>query len=53
MGTKTLIIISLFLIGCQDRYRYPCQDPNNWQKTECNNKVCEVEGTCTEQLIKK
>jgi hypothetical protein len=54
MGTKTLILFCcLCLVACSDHYRYPCQDPKNWNKEECNNKVCDIEGTCTEKLIKK
>ena len=24
-------IAALMMSGCADRYRYPCQDPNNWE----------------------
>jgi hypothetical protein len=48
-----LFFILFFLGSCADRYRYPCQDPNNWHKTECNNKVCEIEGTCTKHVLAK
>lgn len=41
------------LLGCQYKYRYPCQDPKNWDKTECNNEVCEVEKSCTEHVLNK
>ena len=41
------ILILFFLFGCEYRYRYPCQDPANWKKTECNNEICEIEKTCT------
>jgi hypothetical protein len=47
------VMILCMLFGCSERYRYPCQDPNNWHKEECNNKVCDVEGTCTDKVIKK
>jgi hypothetical protein len=35
---KRLLLISATLItltGCADRFRYPCQDPANTNKTEC------------------
>lgn len=51
MGTKTLVAILLLLSGCTERYRYPCQNPNNWHKLECNNEVCKIEGTCTDILL--
>jgi hypothetical protein len=46
-----VFLILLLLSGCTERYRYPCQDPKNWNKIECNNKVCEIEGTCTKQVL--
>ena len=50
---KTLIILSvLALFGCQDRYRYSCQDPANHLKTQCLPPACEASGTCTKYLIK-
>ncbi len=43
----------LTLSGCgyDGHYRYPCQDPENWEKAECNPPVCEATGTCTKDLI--
>jgi hypothetical protein len=35
---KRLLLISATLIaltGCADRFRYPCQDPANTNKQEC------------------
>jgi len=49
-------ILSMFvvlLMGCQDTYRYPCQDPKNWGKTECEPPQCDASGTCTKDLIPK
>ncbi len=46
-----LILPLLLLVACESRYRYPCQDPANWGKLECNNEVCEADGTCTKQTI--
>lgn len=49
---KTIIILPLLLLaGCEGHYRYPCQDPANWGKTECNNEVCKAEGTCTSDVL--
>ena len=52
--TKSLILLLtiLCLTGCEDRYRYPCQDPQNWVKPECKPPVCTATGTCPEQLVK-
>ena len=32
--------------GYEGRYRYPCQDPVNWEKDECKPPICEASGTC-------
>lgn len=45
------ILPLLLLMGCEGHYRYPCQDPANWGKIECNNDVCKAEGTCTADVI--
>jgi hypothetical protein len=50
---KYMITITLLaLAGCSDSYRFPCQDPANWNKVHCNPPVCEANGTCTKYLIK-
>ena len=48
-----LLLIPLFglLAACDGHYRYPCQDPANWDKLECNNEVCKAEGSCTEDVL--
>jgi len=40
----------LLLAGCEERYRYPCQDPHNWSKEECKKPFCSANGTCPEDL---
>ena len=51
MRIITIILPLLLLAGCEGHYRYPCQDPANWGKIECNNEVCKSEGTCTSDVI--
>jgi len=51
IGSYTLLL--LLLAGCDSRYRYPCQDPANWDKLECNNDVCKAEAECTSDLTPK
>jgi hypothetical protein len=41
----------LALMGCEDRYRYDCQDPANWQEEICKKPKCIAMGYCTEWLI--
>jgi hypothetical protein len=46
-----LLGIFFFMGACEGHYRYPCQDPANWDKLECNNDVCKAEGTCTADVL--
>ncbi len=45
-----LLLLLPFLVACQERYRYPCQDPNNWDKQSCQKPYCSANGTCPEDL---
>lgn len=49
----TLLTLSgaLFLIGCDDRFRYPCQDPKNWESAECKPPICSATATCPNDLV--
>lgn len=48
-----LLILPLGLAMCsQDRFRYPCQDPNNWDKDFCKKPLCDVTRTCPEHVFK-
>jgi len=47
-----LSIMVVLLFGCEDHFRYPCQDPKNWAATECKPPICTATGTCPEQLVK-
>ena len=35
-----------------DRFRYPCQDPANWDKQMCKLPYCDVTRTCPEHIFK-
>jgi hypothetical protein len=35
-----------------DRFRYPCQDPKNWEKEMCKLPQCDVTRTCPEHIFK-
>lgn len=49
-----LLALSLLLVaGCDEHYRYPCQDPANWNSEECQRPACEAEGICPDQLTGK
>jgi hypothetical protein len=44
------LIMLVALLGCEERYRYPCQDPSNWQEEQCKKPFCSANGTCPEDL---
>lgn len=45
-----LLLIVPVLAACQDRYRYACQDPANWDQAICKRPICSSSYTCPEQL---
>ena len=48
-----LVFVPLGLAFCGgDRFRYPCQDPANWDKDFCKLPACDVTRTCPEQIFK-
>jgi len=48
-----LLILPLSLAFCgHDQFRYPCQDPKNWDKDDCKPPICDVTRTCPEQIFK-
>ena len=54
MKNKLLpVVMILGLTACDDYYRYPCQNPDNWEKQECRKPhgSCTFNNECTEDLI--
>jgi hypothetical protein len=53
---KWLLILIALPLGLAvfggDRYRYPCQDPANWDKQFCKLPECDVNRTCPEHIFK-
>ena len=48
---KLLLLVPLLLLsGCEERYRYPCQDPEHWGEKQCKKPFCSANGTCPEDL---
>lgn len=47
------LALAVSLVGCgyDGGYRYPCQDPDNWDTKECKPPVCSVSGTCPVDLV--
>ena len=49
MKYLSLLLLPL-LVACQENYRYPCQDPENWDQKQCKKPYCGANGTCPEDL---
>jgi hypothetical protein len=47
----TVSVCTLTACGYQGGYRYECQDPQNWQKKECNEPECIALGSCTKDIL--
>jgi hypothetical protein len=48
-----LLFFPLALGFCSnERFRYPCQDPDNWDKPICKMPACDVTRTCPEHIFK-
>ena len=45
-----ILLITVLLAGCSDVYRYPCQNPDNWEHKVCKKPYCSANGTCPEDL---
>ena len=53
LSLLVLIVLPLSLaIFGGDRFRYPCQDPANWEKDICKFPTCDVTRTCPEHVFK-
>ena len=45
-------VVALSLCGCfEDRYRYPCQNPDNFQLEQCQKPKCLFTQMCPEYLV--
>lgn len=53
---KLLAVLLLLPVGfayfSEEKFRYPCQDPNNWDKAICQKPACDVTRTCPEHVFK-
>jgi hypothetical protein len=41
----------MVLAGCEDRYRYVCQNPDKFDLPECQKPRCLFTQTCPEYLV--
>ena len=52
-GLAILLVIPIgFSIVSRESFRYPCQDPANWEKEMCKMPLCDVTRTCPEHIFK-
>jgi hypothetical protein len=47
-----LLIPLAFAIFGGDKFRYPCQNPENWDKEICKLPTCDVTRTCPQHIFK-
>jgi hypothetical protein len=52
LAIATLALSAVFMTGCKQKYRYPCQDPENWSSAECQKPLCEVHRDCPDIIFK-
>lgn len=50
MNMRYIFLVLSLLAGCEDRFRYPCQDPKNWGTDQCKPPICTSTGTCPEDV---
>ena len=53
LSPLAVIVLTLTLSSCNfdGTFRYPCQDPANWEKDECKPPICTVNGACPDDLV--
>lgn len=47
----TLFVVLMAFAGCEDRYRYPCQNPDNFAKPDCQRPKCLFTQMCPDYLV--
>jgi hypothetical protein len=45
------LLLLLLLTGCEDRYRYKCQNPDHFHAAECQKPKCLFTQQCPEYLV--
>jgi predicted small lipoprotein YifL len=50
IALSMILMLSLSGCGYDGHYRYPCQDPANWENSECKPPICTANGACPEDL---
>jgi hypothetical protein len=48
-----ILALPIFIAaGCEQKFRYPCQNPANWEEEGCKKPLCEVNRDCPEYIFK-
>jgi hypothetical protein len=51
---RLIVLLGFALLtSCSDYYRYPCQNPDNWDKDMCKKPWCEISKSCPEHIFKE
>ena len=50
MGVIALAVVFV-LAGCEDQYRYACQNPDKFNAPQCQKPKCQFTQTCPEYLV--
>jgi hypothetical protein len=45
------LLLLLLLTGCEEKYRYFCQNPDNFHAEQCLKPKCLFTQTCPEYLV--
>jgi hypothetical protein len=48
---RYVFILLLFLVACEDRYRYECQNPKNFALKKCQRPDCQFTQDCPDYLV--
>lgn len=46
-----VLILTLLVVACEDRYRYFCQDPKNFSAKRCQRPDCLFTQDCPDYLV--
>lgn len=46
-----LVLGIIYVFTAEDKYRYECQDPANWDEAYCHPPLCDAVAACTKDLI--
>jgi hypothetical protein len=48
---RIVLVLLLFLMACDDRYRYFCQNPKNFSAKQCQRPDCQFTQDCPDYLV--